>query len=143
MFKTLITPALLLAGAVQIGIALSSLAIPRVLGWRAETARLSPLTRQVFWTYAGYILGTNICFGVFALVAPRLLTDRSTLASALTGYIAVYWLVRVILQFTVFDRRTATTTPLLRAAEALYGTAFAYLALVYASATAFNVGVLS
>ena len=37
--------------------------IPFVLRWREQTARLDTLTRQVFWTYAGYILVINLCFG--------------------------------------------------------------------------------
>jgi hypothetical protein len=41
--KTLI----LLAGAGQLGIALSSLFIPRVLRWREQVAVLRPLTRQI------------------------------------------------------------------------------------------------
>ena len=47
--------AIRLAGAAQLALALASLAIPSVLGWREETRKLRPLTRQVFWTYAAYI----------------------------------------------------------------------------------------
>jgi len=43
------------AGVGQLALIVASLAIPRVLRWREETAKLRPLTRQVFWTYAIYI----------------------------------------------------------------------------------------
>jgi hypothetical protein len=36
------------AGAGQLGLALGSLAIPAVLGWKEETQRLGKLTRSVF-----------------------------------------------------------------------------------------------
>ena len=51
---TLVT-SIQLAGGIQLAIALASLAIPGQLGWREETRRLTPLTREVFWTYAAYI----------------------------------------------------------------------------------------
>ncbi|HET8772458.1 MAG TPA: hypothetical protein VFP80_01655 [Thermoanaerobaculia bacterium] len=123
--------ALILAGAAQLGIAVSSLLIPRLLGWRAETAQLKPLTRQVFWTYASYILGIHVAFGLLALLAPALLLDGSALARAVCGFIAVYWLVRLTLQFVAFDRSVAAGRPLFRFAEAAYVSTFAYLVLVY------------
>lgn len=43
------------AGVGQLVLIVASLAIPRVLHWKEDTARLRPLTRQVFWTYALYI----------------------------------------------------------------------------------------
>ena len=72
MFKTELRTAVFLAGLTQIAIAASSLAIPRLLHWREETAGLVPLTRQVFWTYAGYIFATNLAFG-----SPPMVFDRS------------------------------------------------------------------
>ena len=67
----------ILAGLAQIAVALGSLLIPRQLGWKEQTAKLDGLTRQVFWTYAGYILGTNVFFGVLSVFAAPWLTDGS------------------------------------------------------------------
>ena len=58
------------AGATQLGIALSSLFLPKILDWKGQTARLDELTRHVFWTYACYIFGTNLFFAGVAMVAP-------------------------------------------------------------------------
>lgn len=127
MFKN----ALILAGVAQLGIAGSSLLIPRLLGWRDETMRLKPLTRQVFWTYASYILSFHVAFGLLSLFAPAALLDGSFLARAVCGFIALYWLVRLTLQFAAFDRSVAIGRPLFRFAEAAYVSTFAYLALVY------------
>jgi hypothetical protein len=121
---------ILLAGLAQLGIACSSVFIPRMLGWGEETALLRPLTRQVFWTYSTYILAMNTAFGVLSLAMPRALIDGSSLARAVTGFLALYWSARLVLQFAVYDRSVATR-PLFRFAEAAYVSAFAYLALVY------------
>lgn len=128
--------AILLAGAIQLAIAASSLAIPRVLGWREETLRLEPLTRQVFWTYAVYILSMNLAFGTLTLAVPDALIDGSVLARAVCALIAAYWIGRLVVQFFVFDRSIASTRPLFRFAEAAYVSGFAYLAIVYASVAA-------
>jgi hypothetical protein len=126
--------AIILAGITQLSIAASSLLVPRLLGWREETARLRPLTRQVFWTYASYILVAHIAFGILAVAAPSALLDGSALARAVCVFIAVWWLSRVILQFAVFDRSVAATRPLFRLGEIAYVSSFVYLALVYGAA---------
>ena len=80
------TPLVIMAGLGQLALAAGSLAIPRILNWRSETVKLSPLTRSVFWTYAGYIWGTNVCFGLLSTFAPSWLLDGSPLARAVSGF---------------------------------------------------------
>ena len=115
----------------QLAVASSSVFIPKLLGWHEETKLLRPLTRQVFWTYSRYILGINTAFGLLALLAPHLLLDGSPLARVVCAFIAVYWTVRVTLQFAVYDR-SVVTRPLFRLGEAAYVCAFVYTAVVYA-----------
>jgi hypothetical protein len=95
---------IVLAGIGQLTLALVSLVIPRVLDWREETAKLRPLTRQVFWTYAAYIWGSHVAFGLLSVLAPGALLDGSLLARCVTGFIAAWWGVRLTLHFTSFDR---------------------------------------
>jgi len=97
-----VTTLLVLVGLGQIALALVSLMLPRILRWREETARLSPLTRRIFWVYAGYILGTNLCLGTLSAIAPQLLLDRSPLARLTSGYATAYWGVRLVIQFVWF-----------------------------------------
>lgn len=134
----LILPLLFAAGLAQIGIALAGLGIPRVLGWREETERLSPLNRHVFWTYAGYILATNLALGALSSAAPHLLLDGSALARCVAGYAACYWGVRLALQLTAYERARPRGVGYAFAAVA-FGIVFGYLALVY-GAIAFGFG---
>lgn len=120
---------LVLAGAGQIVLVLASLAIPFVLSWREDLARVKPLTRQVFWTYAGYIWVTNLCFGLVSVLAPHVLLDGSTLARIVCGYIAAYWGARLAIQFFYFDR-----IPGQKLAEAALTLLFVSLTGVYAAA---------
>ena len=126
---------LVVAGLGQIGLALASLAIPRALGWRADTARLQPLTRNVFWTYAGYIWGTNVCFGLLSALAPEALLDGSLLARCVAAFICAYWGARVLIQLLFFGRvRPAGARFLL--AEAVLLSLFVYLTVVYGTVAA-------
>jgi hypothetical protein len=126
------------AGAGQLVLAAASTAIPRVLRWKAETAGLRPLVRQLFWIYAGYILGFHVAFGLVSLLRPAWLLDGSGLATAVSGFIATYWGVRLALQFTYLDRSDAPAGRVFRIAEAALVSLFVALTATYASALAAN-----
>lgn len=122
---------LTLAGIGQIGVGAASLGVPRALGWREQTSRLRPLTRQVFWTYASYICMTNLLMGLLSALAPAWLLDGTPLARAVCGYIAAYWGVRLVLQFTYYDRSDAPKGLIYELAHWGFSAAFGYFAGVY------------
>ena len=124
-----------LAGAGQLVLVVASLAIPRVLGWREQTAAMRPLTRQVFWTYAAYILATNLSFGLLSALAPDLLLEPAPLARLVTGFITVYWAARLVIQFAYFDRSSAPSGTLFRLGEAALVGLFLFFTAVYGAAT--------
>jgi hypothetical protein len=127
-------PLVRLAGAAQLLLVLASLAIPRVLGWRAETAKLRPLTAQVFWTYAAYIWVFNLSFAVVSAAAPAWLLDGSPLARAACAFIATYWGARLAIQFFYFDRGELGARGATRIAEAALVGLFIALTAIYAAA---------
>lgn len=128
-----------LAGLGQLALIVASLAIPRVLRWREDTAKLRPLTRQVFWTYALYIWSINLGFGLVSL-RPDWLLDHSPLACCATGLIAAYWAGRILIQFFYFDRSDAPPGWHVKLAEAALALLFFFLALTYGAALVFNLG---
>lgn len=119
-----------LAGLSQLGLAIGSLAIPRVLGWREQVAALPRLTRQVFWTYAAYIWATNVSLGTLSALAPGWLLDRAPLARAVCGYTAAYWGARLAIQLFWYDR-TVVTSAALRVAEVVLTGLFLFLTATY------------
>ena len=134
---TLDSPAVLetlvrLAGAGQLVLVAASAAIPRVLGWREEmAARVRPLTRQVFWTWAGYIWTSHLAFGLLSALGPGLLVNRSPLAALVAAFIATWWSARIVIQFTYFDRSAAPPGALYKLAEPALVTLFVCLASIY------------
>ncbi len=126
------------AGVGQLVLVIGSLAIPKVLEWSDDTAKLRPLTRQVFWTYAGYIWATNLSFAIVSMLAPASLIDGSFLATAVSSYITVYWAVRVIIQFSYFDRRDMPKGKRFVIGEILFVSLFVVLVWVYGSGVYLN-----
>jgi hypothetical protein len=123
---------LLASGFVQLAIVAASLLAPRVLRWREELACLSPLTRTIFWTYAGYISATNLALALVSLRGDWLLTG-TPLARAVAGYGALYWGARCVLQVTCY-RRHAPRGPWFAVADAGFTLAFVFAAGVFAVA---------
>ena len=132
--KTLI----ILAGIGQLSLVIGSLAIPRMLKWSEELSKVSPLIRQIFWTYAGYILCTNLSFGLVSVFASQLLLDGSPLAVAITAFISIYWGARIIIQFTYFDRSQVGTGLIFRLGEMALVSLFVYCTIVYGYAAYLN-----
>ncbi len=95
---------LLLAGIAQMALAVGSLTIPRILNWKDKLAKTNLLTRQMFWVYAGYIFVINLSFGFLSTFDSGELVNGSRLSAIITGFIALYWISRVLIQFFYFDR---------------------------------------
>ena len=96
---------LLAAGVFQMLLFVMSFIIPRCLEWKAPLNHLPLLMRQVFWTYAGYILTMHLFFGVLSAFGTQLLLDQTPQAAILCGLMMVWWFVRIVLQFCCFDRK--------------------------------------
>ncbi len=135
-------PLLVAAGVGQLALVAASLAIPLALRWPEDVAKLRPLTRQVFWTYAGYIWSTNLAFGLVSACAPGWLLDRTPLAGAVCGFIATYWGARLVIQFAYFDRSDAPQGALFAVGEAALVGLFVLLTLVYGSLAGRAFGML-
>ena len=126
------------AGFGQLGIVLASLGVPRALEWSKELRRLRPLNRQVFMVYAGYIFSTHIAFVLISVLGPQHLCDGSPLAAAVTGYMAVYWGARLLIQFLYFDRSDTPPGSIYFAAEVLFVIIFVGLTAVYGTCLVAN-----
>ena len=58
----------LLLGGLSLGaLCLASLWIPKILKWKEKLVALTPLMRELWWTYSIYVYGSHIFFTVLAL----------------------------------------------------------------------------
>ena len=118
------------AGLVQFSILVASSLVPFRLNWREDLKCLSPLHRQMYWTYGGYVVLSIIAFGCLSVTNAAELARRSGLARGVCLYVFVFWAVRLALQF-VFDVKPHLTTWWLRLGYRLLSVMFTFLAVVY------------
>lgn len=125
---------IVLAGVGQLILVVASAVIPRCLDWKGPLAALPLLMRQLFWTYAAYILGMHLFFGLISVFGTQLLLDGTPQAAILSGLMMTWWLVRTGLQFFCFDRKCIPQTRFNILAEGLLVSLFLFLTIVYAMA---------
>lgn len=138
MNEPLIQKLIFWSGIGHFALCTGSLFIPKVLQWQTHLKTLQPLLRQMFWTYAAYILVINCCFGIISVFGSYELLDHSFLAKAITLFIGVYWLSRIGIQFFYFDRSQAPKGLLYTLGEIALIGLFIVFALTYLLAFFFN-----
>jgi hypothetical protein len=125
---------ILIAGLLHFGILVASALTPQVLNWRRELQKLDPLTRQLVWVHGGFIVLVILGFGTLSIALPSQLAAGTPLARSLCAFIAVFWLTRLALQYTVFDAKPHLTTPLLRLGYHGLTVVFLYHVFTYGAA---------
>lgn len=122
---------LLIAGALQVSLLVAGGAMQHVTGMRAESAKLSPFHRRLFWVYLVFIGFTLTGFGVLTLLNAKALAAGTPLARSLCGFVALFWLLRLLVQFFVLDVRPYLTDFARRLGYHTLTAVFIYLPVVY------------
>jgi len=86
------------AGLLQLGIAAANLLLPRILRYRENLARMSPMVREIFLVHSGYIVLVLIAFGTMSLVFAPDLAGGSRLGRFLSAFLALFWWLRIPVQ---------------------------------------------
>lgn len=92
-----------LAGAIQAGIVLVNFPLPAKLRVREGIAPLPRFLRQVFIVHWIYIVLTVSLFSALCFLFPRELTGASPLGRFLSGFLAFFWGLRIVLQLLYYD----------------------------------------
>lgn len=95
--------ALWLAGFGHFCILGASFQVPYRLGWKEDLAKLTPFNRKLMWVYAGTTLITIIVFGILTLFLHADFINGDRAALALAAFIATFWTLRIIIDFTYFE----------------------------------------
>jgi hypothetical protein len=124
-----------IAGALQFIIAAANFFAPAKLHYHENLAKVSPIIRQIFTVHSIYIVLVLIGLGLICLLFPSDLCGASALGKFLCGFLAIFWGLRVVLQFTYYDRTVKQENPL---GTFCFGISFIYLATIFAAATLFG-----
>jgi hypothetical protein len=94
------------AGFIHAGIIAANIPLPGRLQVRKNLASAPAFIRQIFYVHWLYIV---IIVGLFATLCFRFdkeLAGATSLGRFLSGFIALFWLLRIILQLLYYDRET-------------------------------------
>ena len=118
-------------GVLHFGLLIAGALVPVVLDWRRELAPLSRFSRQLVWVHGGFIVAVIVGFGLLSLLFASQLAAGSSMARAICGFIALFWLARLVIELVLFDPRPYFKHWTLKAGERTLRCVFAYHALVY------------
>jgi hypothetical protein len=121
-----------LAGGLQLMTAVANFFLPRILHYRENMAKVSPIIREIFTIHALYIVLVLTGFGLVCLLFPQDLCGASPLGKFLCGFLAIFWGLRVPLQFFYYDKAVKKKHPW---GAFFFGAVFLVLALTFIAAT--------
>ena len=130
---------LYLAAVSQLGILIASAMVPRALNWRDNLASLHPFLRRLFWVYGCFIVLTIIGFSLLTFVNAQAMAEGEPVARSICLFIAIFWAVRLFVQFAVFDARPFLTNWFFKVGYHALTFVFVALIVIY-TATAFHLG---
>jgi hypothetical protein len=95
--------ALWLAGAGHFVVLVASFQVPYRLGWKEDLAKLTSFNRKLMWVHGGFAIYTIVSFGVLTLLLHDEMLRGERAGLALAAFIGIYWLLRVVVDFTYYD----------------------------------------
>ena len=102
-FEPWLSLALWLAGIGHFCILFASFQVPGRLGWKKDLAQLTPFNRKLMWVYGGTTLLTIIAFGILTLFLHNEFLAGDRAAIALGTFIAIFWTLRIVVDFFYFE----------------------------------------
>lgn len=122
------------AGITQLGILIASALVPGVLDWRRDLQHVATLTRRMIWVHGAYVAFAIAAFGAIAIAHADELASGQPLARSVCAFLAVFWGVRLLLQYRVLDASDHLDHVMLRLGYHGLTAAFLYLTSVFACA---------
>lgn len=101
-FVEILSFLVLLCGGGHFLILAASFQVPGKLGWKEEFSKLGRFNQKIFWTYGGYIVFCIVSFGFVDLLNVRGLVSIHPSSLAIALFIALFWTLRVIVDFSYF-----------------------------------------
>lgn len=128
MFTNPFIPLLYLAGAFYLLIALVNFFLPGKIQLKENLAHVSLFIRQIFQIHTVFIVLTTLFYASLCFIFPRDLLVGTALSRFICGFIGVYWLLRLSIQFFYYDQSVLKKHAL---AHWFFSAVFLYQGLVF------------
>lgn len=111
----------------------------QVFDWYNDVKKLKPLNQEIAKTYGRYIQGLNFSFGLIAILIPGDLKNHTTLAIAITGLIAAYWVGKVATQIAYYPMYEIPKKMIFKIGSYFMNSLFTLFAVVYTCLLIYNI----
>ena len=116
------------AGVLHLFVASVNFFAIRQFRYRENLAKVSPIVREVFWVQNFYIVAVLIAFAALCFGFAPELAGQCNIGRFFSGFLAVFWGMRVVVQVFVYDSRVKRQNPRW---NAIFLTAYGYLTVVF------------
>lgn len=123
-----------IVGVLLMVLALAHAAFSRYFGWREEFARVSLLSRQMFYVHTFFVALTVFFMGALAFWGAHELLRPTFLARALGGALTLFWAARLFCQFFVYSSQLWRGKAFETRMHWLFALLWTYVTGVFASA---------
>ncbi len=122
------------AGVVQLFIASANFVLPSMLHYRENLEKVAPIIRQIFHVHCFFIVLVLLGFAAICFGYPDELCGKTSLGRFMSGFLALFWLLRVAIQFVYYDSSIKRQN---RLGNFVFTVSFIYLAAVFTAAFLF------
>lgn len=102
---------LAMAGLCQALIAAANVPAARVLDYRGQLQKVSPIVREIFHVQNFYIELILVSQAAVCWLFPYDLLGGSTFGTFFSGFLSLFWGLRLLIQFTMYDSTARKTYP--------------------------------
>ena len=127
-----LTTLLQIAGVLHLGLLCAGATMPKAVDLRGHLAALPSFIRRLFWVYFAFIGLTLAGFGAITFFQAQAMAAGAPLARALCGFLAAFWILRLMVAAFVFDVRSYLTHWFYRLGYHALNAIFLYLGVIYA-----------
>ena len=121
-------------GWMQWSVLVASALVPVSLDWKQTLEPLPSIVRQLFWTYGGYLVGAIVFLGAASVLWADEVASGSGLGRGVAVLTALFWGVRLLLGWFVFDAQPFLDRTWKQLGYELLNVNFALLTTLYTAA---------
>ena len=126
--------ALQFAGIILLCIVSANFIAPKKMRWTENLKHVDAVFGQVFFIHCVFLVGSVFAMALACLIIPRELLAEP-LGRVLLGFMAVFWMARVGVQFFYYEKSIKNEFPCF---NVLFSVAFLYLAVTFSILTLTN-----
>lgn len=120
-----------IAGLAHVGFLVAGLSMPQVVRMNEHTRALPPFLRQLFYVYYFFIGFCILGFGALTFFFADQIATGQPLARAFAGFLAAFWLIRLVAGLFVFDLKPYLTNWAFKFGYHLLNLGFLFILAVY------------